>query len=244
MSSLAKPVVDRSLAVSSRKDLRTDLALKFARAELAGESALAQRTASMPAEVAKTSLSATSGGSSSFLNEVFSLQTKGYSPIIVVPSASSSRSRLTSLNVLKFLKDGEYAEPNAREMQRPNLPVEMERTVGGKSLRFRIFDDTSRFRKEDWKSVVAVFTDGKMWQFSGWPFRSESDLFSSVQAFNLRYSEDQAEALVNSGRVKSLIVKRSARHQDSGVMVEFWKCVESFLNSPRTSRFSNSQKLP
>lgn len=243
MSSLAKPVVDRSLAVSSRKDLRTDLALKFARAELAGESALAQRTASMPAEVAKTS-TLLPAGSGSFLNEIFSLQTKGFSPIIVVPSASSSRSRLTSLNVLKFLRDGEYEEPNTREMQRPNLPVELERTVGGKSLRFRIFDDTSRFRKEDWKSVVAVFTDGKMWQFSGWPFRTESDLFSSVQAFNLRYSEDQVESLVNSGRVKSLIVKRSARHQDSGVMVEFWKCVETFLNSPRTSRFSNSQKLP
>ena len=146
--------------------------------------------------------------------------------------------------MVKFLKEGAYLEPNVREMERPVLPVEMEKSINGKSLRFRIFDDTSRFRKEDWKAVVAVFTDGKLWQFSGWPFRSESDLFSSVQAFNLRYSEDQVEALVSSGRVKSLIVKRSARHQDSGVMVEFWRSLEAFLNAPRVARFSSSHKLP
>lgn len=130
-------------------------------------------------------------------------------------------------------------------MERPTGPIELERTVSGKRLRFRILEDTSRLRKEDWKSLIAVFTDGKLWQFSGWPFKTESDLFSSVQAFNLRYSEDQVEPLVSSGgRVKSLIVKRSARHQDSGVMLEFWKALESFLNAPRTSRLSNSHKLP
>jgi hypothetical protein len=124
------------------------------------------------------------------------------------------------------------------------MPLEFEKIVGGKPLRFRVFDDVSGFRKADWSAVVAVFTDGKMWQFSGWPFKTESDLFNTIQIFNLRYSDDASEPLVTSGRVRSLIVRRAARHQDSAVMIEFWKALETFLNQPRTKRFSNSGKLP
>ncbi len=231
-----KPLYDRSLLVSSKRDIRTDLALKFAKQELAGESNLAQRPSS-------------AGGISSrplapaCIEEILALQAKGFSPIIVVPSVSSSRSRLTALNALRFLKDGIYEEPNTRTMTRPETPLEIERIIGGKNLKFRIIDETAKFRKDDWKSIVAVFTEGKLWQFAGWPFRSESDLFQSIQAFNLRYSDDQVEPLVASGRIKSLIIKRSARHQDSAIMIEFWKTLESYLLQPRVRRFSNSQKL-
>ena len=229
-----KPLFDRSLLVSSKKDVRTDLALKYTKQELAGESNLSQQPSATA--VARPSIPAC-------IDEIFALQSKGFSPIIVVPSASSSKSRLTVLNVVKFLRDGEFEEPNLRTMARPTGPLEIQRTVGGKQFTFRITDDTSKFRKDDWKSVVAVFTEGKLWQFSGWPFRSESDLFNSVQAFNLRYADDQVEPLVTSGRVKSLILKRSARHQDSAIMIEFWKSLEAYLLQPRQRRFSSSHKL-
>ena len=221
--------------------MRTDLALKYAKQELAGETTLAQTT---------MSVLPMAGGSSSrpalppCIEEIAALQAKGHFPVIIVPSVSSSKSRLTGLNALKFLRDGVYEEPNSRTMNRPQLPIEIEKSIGGKHLKFRIVDDTSRFRKDDWKSVVAVFTEGKMWQFSGWPFRNESDMFNSIQAFNVRYSDDQVEPLVASGRIKSLILKRSARHQDSAIMIEFWKSIDSYLSQPRQRRFSTSQKLP
>lgn len=235
---MTKPLIDRSIAVVSKKEVRTDLALKYAKQELAGESGMSSSQIIPPNEI---------GGRPALpplIHEIVTSQTKGHSPIIIVPSASNSRSRLTCLNIIKFLREGVYEEPNARSMTRPDMPLEFEKIVYGKPLRFRVFDEVSTFRKADWSAVVAVFTDGKMWQFSGWPFKTESDLFNTFQIFNLRYSDDASEPLVSSGRVRSLIVRRAARHQDSAVMIEFWKALETFLNQPRTKRFSNSGKLP
>jgi hypothetical protein len=230
-----RPVLERSLLVSSRKEVRTDLALKYAKQELAGESTLP------PVAAVKRPEQSVSG---TLLEEILALQAKGFVPIIIVPSASSSKSRLTTLNAQRFLKDGVFEEPNSRTMTRPDTLIEVEHVVAGQKLRFKIVDDTTRFRKDDWKCVVAVFTEGKMWQFSGWPFRAETDMFSSLLMFNLRYAEDSVDPIVTSGRIKSLLVKRSARHQDSAVMVEFWKAVEAFLREVRVRKFSNSHKLP
>ena len=238
-----RPLFDRSLLVSSKKDIRSDLALKFAKQELSGESATVGTTSRIMSAVKTSSRSA----ASSLLEELIALQSQGHSPIIVVPSSSSSKSRLTCLNALKFLQNGVYEEPNVRTMARPTMPLELERPVlGGKAtLRFRIIDDTSKLRKEDWKCIVAVFTEGKMWQFSGWPFRSDTDLFSAILGFNLRYSDDQVvEPLVLSGRIKSLLLRRASRHQDSAVMIEFWRHVDAFLSQPRDKRISRSTKLP
>ena len=225
-------VFGRNVVINSRKDVRTDTALKFAKAELAGESSLAATRTSGPVSV-----------SVGLLEEVLANQSRGHSPIIVIPSSVNSKSRLTALNVVKFLKGGIYAEPNAKLMPKPVMPLEIEHTLsGGAVLRFRVFDDTSKFRKEDWKSIVAVFTDGKRWQFSGWPFRDETDLFASVQAFNLRHADDFVEPWLVSNRVKSLLL--TSRHSDSSVVGEFWRCIETWLNQPHTRKYSSTNKLP
>ena len=228
-------IYDRNVLVSSRKEVRTDLAIKYAKAELAGESNLTAKPMPMSSESNRTT--------SFLLEEIIAQQVKGFSPIIVIPSSANSKSRLTCLNALKFLSQGTYAEPNMRTMSKPSMPLELERKVAGNILRFRIFDDTSKFKKDDWKSVVAVFTDGKRWQFFAWPFRAESDLFQSIQAFNIRYPEDSVEPMINSNRVKSLLLSKTARHSDSSVMMEFWKGVETWLAQPRSRKFSSTQKL-
>jgi hypothetical protein len=122
--------------------------------------------------------------------------------------------------------------------------LEIEKSVCGRPFRFRLFDDVSKFRKDDWKAVVAVFSDGKMWQFSGWPFRSEADLFSTIQVFHLRYMDDSIDPALAGSRVKPLVLRRGAKHQDSSVMIEFWKGVEISLSQPKNSKFSSTQKLP
>ena len=239
---MVKLLLDRNVIVSNRKDVRADLALKFAKQELSGESSLV--TSQPVSSQAGTKQSSTRSTFPTAFEELVAQQIKGFSPIIIVPSVSNSKSRLTALNVVKFLTQGEYIEPNPRLMTRPDMPIEIEKIVLGKSFRFRIFDDVSRFKKDDWKSVVAVFTDGKMWQFSGWPFRTESDLFHTIQVVNLRYTDDTVEPGIAGSRVKSLLVNKTARHEDSAIMVEFWKIVEMFLCQVRVKKFSTSQKLP
>ena len=235
LAATGKLVQERNLLVSSRKDVRTDVALKHARAELAGESGftvppIENRSAGLP----------------SLLDELLALQVRGHSPIIVVPSSANSRSRLTLLNAARFLQDGVYqGGVVGGEIGVPCHSNLVERTIGGNVVRFRVFDDTSKFRKDDWKALVAVFTDGKRWQFTGWPFRSETDLFTSVQAFHLRYAEDGVDLGISTiFRVKQLLLQKSARHSDPAVMVEFWKVMETFLAQPRTRRFSSTQRLP
>jgi hypothetical protein len=124
------------------------------------------------------------------------------------------------------------------------MPIEIEKTICGRQVRFRLFDDVTRFRKDDWKSVVAVFFEGKFWQFRGWPFRSESDLFASLAVFHLRYADDPVDAAVSGSRIKSLVLKRGARHEDSSVMIEFWKSFENWLSNARVKKFSNTARLP
>jgi hypothetical protein len=227
-----------------RRDLRADVALKYAKAELMGESQL-----SAPASQPASKRSRTEGGMvvrqviPTVLEEIVSSQIKGHLPIIVIPPISSSRSRITALNALRFLRDGVYEEPNSRSMERPAMPMEIERTICGRLLKFRVFDDTSRFKRDEWKATVAIFCDGKRWQLSGWPFKSEADLFYSVTAFNLRYLDDPVDPNIAQWKVKPLLVKRTARHTDSSVMNEFWKNLEIFLNSPKNRKFTAQHKL-
>jgi hypothetical protein len=255
--SSAKLLYDRNLLVSSKKKVRADLALKFAKQELDGELSLGTHSsASMPrAAGAPAAATASSQQKRQKMDHVSSLPTgleemlaaelKGNSPIIILPSASNSKARLSSLNAVEFLQNGTYAEPDSKKMKRPEtMPLEIEKTICGRPFRFRLFDDTSRFRKDDWKAVVAVFSDGKMWQFSGWPFRSEADLFSTFQVFHLRYSDDPVDPALAGSRVKPLLLRRGASYQDSSVMIEFWKQLEIFLGQPKSSKFSSTQKLP
>ena len=250
---MTKLLYDRNLLVSSRKNVRAELALKYAKQELDGELSLggSNSAASIPRAPAPASLAPQQKRQKiqnvpslpTGLEEMLASELKGHSPIIILPSASNTKARLSSLNAVEFLQNGNYVEPKGQK--RPEfMPIEIEKSVCGRSFRFRLFDDTSKFRKEDWKAVVAVFSDGKMWQFSGWPFRSEADLFSTFQVFHLRYADDPVDAALAGSRVKPLLLRRGASYQDSSVMFEFWKQLEMFLGQPKNSKFSSTQKLP
>jgi len=246
----AKLIVDRKILVSSKKDVRTDLALKFAKQELDGElfegvGTIAKRQKTGGGSKQTTNVPSTTSGLPTGLEELLAAQIKGQSPIIILPSVSNSKARISVLNAVEFLINGKFEEPNPKIMNRPlSMPIEIEKTVCGRPFRFRLFDDISKFRKDDWKAVVAVFSDGKLWQFSGWPFRTESDLFATLPVYHLRYSDDPIDAALSGSRVKPLLLKRGARHQDSSVMIEFWKNLENSLAQPKMRKFSNTARLP
>ena len=252
---MSKLLYDRNLLVSSKKNVKADLAMRYAKQEIDGE----YKVAIAPTLPTTTTLGQTAGGGSSGskrqkisaplslptgLEEVLASELKGHSPIIILPSSSNSKARINAWNAIEFLKNGVYEEPKPKGGERPQF-LEFEKSVCGRPFRFRLFDDVSRFRKEDWKAVVAVFSDGKMWQFSGWPFRSEADLFSTFQVYHLRYSDDPVDAALAGSRVKPLLLRKGAKHQDSSVMVEFWKNLENSLaTQPKVSKFSSSARLP
>ena len=124
-------------------------------------------------------------------------------------------------------------------------PQTVEHVVNGRMMKFRIYDDTSSFRKFEWKAVVAVIADGKKWQFTGWPFKSESDLFSSIKGFFFKYADETIAdtATVAGWNVQTLNFRRQGRHQDASLAAEFWKALELFLLRPNPRKFSNDHKL-
>jgi hypothetical protein len=173
----------------------------------------------------------------SAMEDILALQQNGFSPIILVPPVFSISSRLTVSNALRFIKDGIYEEISSDDaIQKPELPIIIERRISGKTLKFRITNDASKLTYGDWLSVVAMFTDGKAFQFKNWPFASDSDVLESICSFNLRFSEDYFES--KSKKIKSLILQKYAREYDAAVSREFWKTLENYMAYPRVRRFS------
>ena len=226
--------------------VKTSLALKYAKAELAGELV----SGTIPTDTSKGGVLSSQQSANNreksaapLLAEIIAAADQGHLPIIVVPSAGS-KCRLNILNAEKFLVSGAFEEANPRTMTRPlNLPIIVERTIGGRSIKFRVTDDTSKFRKFEWKATVAVFAEGKKWQFSGFPFKSESDLFYSVRGFFLKYLDEPVDAALSLFNLVQLNLRRDSRHQDVSVAAEFWRSLEAFLMQPRIRKFSNDHKL-
>lgn len=47
------------------------------------------------------------------------------------------------------------------------------RNSDGTTTKYRVVDSATRFTDEDWKSVVAIFTVGKEWQFADWKVHTD-----------------------------------------------------------------------
>ena len=238
-----KLLKDPNDMLTIRKTIKSAQALQYIKAELAG-----QLTPQMKKGVSRSDVpvirSKSKEEASPLLSEILHYADQGHLPIIVVPSASSSKSRLNILNADKFLRLGIFEEPNPRTMSRPaSIPIIVEHAIGGRMVRFRVYDDTSKFRKFEWKSCVAVFAEGKKWQFSGWPFKTEADLFYSFRGFNLKYLDEPVDTSIAQLNIANLNLRREGRHQDASVAAEFWRALETFLLAPRIRKFSNDHKL-
>jgi len=237
-------LVDPIDSLSIRKTIKTATAIQHIKAELSGQleqsvDSSAKRHSDIAPVVKKTKEEALP-----LIAEIITMADQGHLPIIVVPSAAGNKSRVNILNAEKFLKAGVFEEPNPRTMARPlQLPLIIEKTIAGRQFRFRVFDDTSKFRKLEWKSCVAVFVDGKKWQFSGWPFKTEGDLFYSLRGFFAKYLDEPVDPLLAQWNLTQLNLRREGRHQDASVAAEVWRGLESYLLQPRVRKFSNDHKL-
>ena len=47
---------------------------------------------------------------------------------------------------------------------------------------FDVIENPLKLKPPDWSNVACVVVQGNTWQFKGWPYKSEADLFTKVGA--------------------------------------------------------------
>lgn len=100
-------------------------------------------------------------------------------PIIIVPSALSSL--VTLYNVKDFLEKGAFVSTEDKKKVKPNKDktVLVRYKENNRVLQeYYVIDTPEKMPKEDWKRVVAIFTNGQTWQFKGWETENATTLFT------------------------------------------------------------------
>lgn len=161
--------------------------------------------------------------------------------IIILPNASSSL--ITMHNGPRLLQEMYYVTPNeARQAMResgrskPSMVTITRQTPQG-PRRYHVLDSVDKLKPGDWSKVVAVFTDGQDWQFTGWRWGRSSDrpditpveVFDRTQGFCLYYDDESVPPSIKRWKVTPLGVSKSQRHLDKGLVARFWRIVDEFV---------------
>ena len=164
-------------------------------------------------------------------------------PIIIVPAGYNSS--LNMYNVKAFLERGEYKtweearQDLEQDSKRKESLMSIWRSMGKKSpdqddVEF-VVTDVPPSKKEEWKRVVAIFCNGKAWQFKDFP-QSKSGapnyptkIFSEMRGIYLRFSHQDVPDFVRKWDIEVLTLDRNNRYKDKGVAAQFWKFLDEFL---------------
>ncbi|TPX43737.1 hypothetical protein SeMB42_g04609 [Synchytrium endobioticum] len=167
-------------------------------------------------------------------------------PIILVPAATVSM--LSLYNAASFLQDANYKTVDeARAIQTQGKPqtviVTRKNAPDGMPQRYQILDYADKFKDDEWNRVVAVFTDGKAWQFTNWKrggkdFKEPVDIFQKYRGYALVYHNDNLTPPLANWNVKFLRVHRTSRHTDAHLLNEFWQDLERWIVVNRPGRFA------
>ncbi|KAK9823446.1 hypothetical protein WJX72_002818 [[Myrmecia] bisecta] len=161
-------------------------------------------------------------------------QRRGGVPIILVPAAETAR--VNMYNIRSLLEDGVYKTPEACKaegVKRQSMLL-INRTMGRpKPLMYHVMDKAPE-RSGDWARVVAVFVQGKAWQFKGWPYKgvAEGDLvdtFAHLLGIYLHFHDEQVEASVKAWNVKRVALHRVNRHSDTAIVKDFYTWLDQHL---------------
>lgn len=171
---------------------------------------------------------------------------KANKPIILVPCNKTSPVNL--LNVVKFLQDGVYEKTDlehTRYFESTRMEyVDLVRNVQGRMWTFEVRDTAKNFTKAQWLRVVAVVADGSEWQFTGWPFETVVDLFTTVKGVFFRENGTLTPLHVREWSVGILDMHPlQLQHRFAEVRDLFWVEVEKFLASYRNKKFVNHTTL-
>ena len=104
----------------------------------------------------------------------------------------------------------------------------------GSKATFLIIDNpvAKLSHSHEWANVVGVIAAGNAWQFKGWPYsKGETEIFSKVAGFYLRFSDEIPNQLTKGWAVDNLIFskEKSRKHEVSTMMMNLWQRLFKFL---------------
>lgn len=138
-------------------------------------------------------------------------------PIVIVPPAQTSK--ISLLNAADLLDKGLWvplqqkkdqksvtaATPASSTVTTPassskrkykaEVFVHVSQREDGSEVRteFEVVQDTSKFEKDDWNRVIAIFTNGKEWEFKGWKLGDPATMFHRVPGFYVAFKVEPKE---------------------------------------------------
>lgn len=163
-------------------------------------------------------------------------QTRKPVGIIIVPAAPTSN--ITLYNCRDFLENGFYKTPAEKKAEMGNKPKyeSIKRTADARSqhphlLEFQVIDNPSKLTPKDWERVVAVFTNGKVWELKGFFSENPTDVFTKIQGYHLCFDDDEPPENVKKWPVKLLQINKNSnkRHFDQKIRREFWFSLDEFI---------------
>lgn len=173
------------------------------------------------------------------------LNSNNLNPIILVPP--SSKSPITLNNVVKFLKDKEFVDPNQVKRNFTGSEQTVTLSFGSgttvQKVTFRILESTLNFRKRDWYSLIAVFLTGAEWQLQSFPFKTTQDIFTMVKGYHITYDSEPIPENIRRWNVDVVRINRTSRHNDLSVWFQFMESIESVLASSRDHSKLDRSKL-
>lgn len=162
-------------------------------------------------------------------------------PIIIVPAGTTSL--ISLLNVKDFLQDCKFISPEEKKKLgtiRENevlLQRKKDTTINQQAqtvtVPLRVVDQPLKLTASDWNRVVAVFVQGPLWQFKGWPSvlpdGSPVEIFTKIKGFHVKYDDIKVDANVRKWDVEILTVSRNRRHMDRACALKFWETLDKFM---------------
>uniref|UniRef100_A0A5F8H734 Parafibromin n=1 Tax=Monodelphis domestica TaxID=13616 RepID=A0A5F8H734_MONDO len=163
-------------------------------------------------------------------------------PIIIIPAATTSL--ITMLNAKDLLQDLKFVPSDEKKKQGCQRENEIliqrwkdQMQPGGTAIRvivpYRVVDQPLKLMPQDWDRVVAVFVQGRAWQFKGWPWLlpdgSPVDIFAKIKAFHLKYDEVHLDPNVQKWDVTVLELSYHKRHLDRPVFLHFWETLDRYM---------------
>ncbi|KAF8059437.1 CDC73 [Scenedesmus sp. PABB004] len=164
-------------------------------------------------------------------------------PIILVPNGVTAMVNI--FNAKQFLEEGRFVRSDeaaaAAGGVKPAKALEFNRTAlrtGPRFPRYQITDKVPKAGHPDWQRVVAVILQGKAWQLKEFPFRGAErgelmETFSNLFGAFLHYSDEKVPDVVQTWKCAKLPLRRTARHLDHTVMLEFYAQLDAFLTGRR-----------
>ena len=84
--------------------------------------------------------------------------------------------------------------------------------------------------------MVAIFVQGQLWQFKGFPWSNPLSIFSHIKGFYLTFNDPTSMNTTESKNVEKwnvsvLKLHKVKRHHDVECVLEFWRLLDHWMTT-------------